>query len=55
MAAIRVSSLFSNLYKRIKSYFSNKSPCCDKYMVTVLDMEYDCVLYECSECKKEYI
>jgi hypothetical protein len=54
-AAVRVSSLFSNLYKRIKSYFSHKSPCCGEDMVSVLDMERDCLLYECNECKKEYI
>jgi len=32
-----------------------KSPCCDKPMTSVLEMELDTLLYECPKCKKEWI
>jgi hypothetical protein len=43
------------MLNKIINFFRIKSPCCRKPMTSVLEMEIDTLLYECSKCKKEYI
>ena len=43
------------MLSRIRNIFKVKSPCCGHYMKNVLDMKYDKLVYECSNCKKEWI
>ena len=40
---------------KILGYVRPKSPCCQKPMTSVLEMKIDRLLYECPECKKEWI
>lgn len=40
---------------KILNWLRPKSPCCKKPMTSVLEMELDKMLYECPECKKEWI
>ena len=41
--------------KKLLNLSRPKSPCCKKPMTSVLEMELDRLLYECTECKKEWI
>jgi hypothetical protein len=42
------------MLKNIINFFRVKSPCCNKPMTSVLEMEIDKLLYECP-CGKEWI
>lgn len=43
------------MINKILSWLRPKSPCCKKPMTSVLEMGLDRMLYECPECKKEWI
>ena len=43
------------MIKRFLNWIRPKSPCCNKPMSSVLEMELDKLLYTCSKCKKEWI
>ena len=38
-----------------RGFLVAESPCCNKPMSSVFDMEFDRLVYECSKCKKEWI
>ena len=40
---------------RLLNFIRPKSPCCSKPMTSVFEMELDKLLYECPECKTEWI
>lgn len=40
---------------KILNWLRPKSPCCAAPMTSVFEMELDVLLYECSDCKMEYI
>lgn len=39
----------------IKNWIRPKSPCCNKSMTSVFDMELDRLRYECPKCQKEWL
>ena len=43
------------MINKIINWLRPKSTCCKKPMTSVLEMELDRMLYECPECKKEWI
>lgn len=43
------------MINKILNCLRPKSPCCKKPMTSVLEMELDRMLYECPNCKKEWI
>jgi len=43
------------MINKILNWLRPKSPCCKKPMTSVLEMELDRMLYECPNCKKEWI
>lgn len=43
------------MFKKLINWIKSKSPCHNKPMTSVLDMELDKLRHECPECKKEWI
>lgn len=41
--------------EKIFNWFRLKSPCCNKPMTSVLEMNVDKLLYTCPKCGKEWI
>jgi transcription elongation factor Elf1 len=52
---MRLKSQIKNLINKINSLFSMQCPDCNENMTSVLDMEFDTLVYECKHCDKEFI
>jgi len=42
-----------NIFKKLISFFTRKSPCCDSVMTNV-DEYKGSLVYECSKCSKQW-
>jgi len=47
--------MIQKIIDRLKDIFSIKSPCCDKRMSSVFDLQFDKLVYTCKKCGKEWI
>ena len=50
-----MNSKIMDMIKRMLDWIRPKSPCCEKPMTSVLEMELDTLLYECPKCGEEWI
>ena len=50
-----MNSKITDMIKSMLDWIRPKSPCCEKPMASVFEMELDKLLYECPKCGKEWI